>query len=291
MRYIRKLWIENSSGQRRSLNGEDGLYASDLAGFGFSMSPSYADLTRGFFVPVSEDAEPQGAITMTLNFLGPNPYAKYRDFSNWLARSGALTIGYAPTPEQTFYRRISVTYLQKGELDRTGILPIPASFSTLTPWYRPEPSVLDLSDAGKDTSKRYPYSYPYAYGTDATASLSGTVYGDGHIPAALELRYYGAITNPKLRLVGNISGRTYGICSLAATLQPGDMLLYSSRYTNSYVLRRRGLEDTDLLDVLDLSTEPFFHVPVDEPCTLSVEASAAFSGYAELKTYYYYRSV
>ena len=43
--------------------------------------------------------------------------------------------------------------------------------------------------------------------------------------------------------------------------------------------------------MLDLSTMPFFHIPVNEPCTLSVEADAAFSGSAELTIYYYYRSV
>ena len=89
-----------------------------------------------------------------------------------------------------------------------------------------------------------------------------------------------------------MSGKTYGICSVSVVLNPSDQLILSTRYEDSFVKRVfAGGAETDLIDVLDLSTEPFFHIPVDEPCTLSVEADAAFAGVADLVLYYYYRSV
>ena len=73
---------------------------------------------------------------------------------------------------------------------------------------------------------------------------------------------------------------------------PSDTLVLSTRYNNSYVKRISASgEETDLLDALDLSTDPFFRVPITEPCTISVEAGAVITGRADLLIYYYYRSV
>lgn len=291
MKTIRKIWLEDGNGSAWGLNGERGAYAADLAGFGYSRSPVFADLTKGFFTSVSDDAEPQNAVTFTVHFLPPNAYGKYWQFSEFLSRAQQLTLGYAPTPDRNVYRRVSVNYIQKGELEQTGILSVPVSLSCLTPWYLLTPSVMDIEADGEDTSKRYSYTYPYLYGSDATASISGTIFAAGHVPAAIELAYVGAAVNPRIRLTGQISGKIYGTCALDTTLQAGDMLLYSSLYTDSYVVRRRGAVDTDLLDVLDLTQNPFFHVPTNEPCTLSLESSVSITGRASVKTYYFYRSV
>ena len=116
--------------------------------------------------------------------------------------------------------------------------------------------------------------------------------GAGHIPGSLELTYRGSITNPRIRLTGAVSGKAYGLCSVSVLLGATDTLKFSTRYENAYVKKvsASGAE-TDLLDVLDLSTTPFFHIPVDEPCTISIEADTPFTGYADLLIYYYSRSV
>ena len=112
------------------------------------------------------------------------------------------------------------------------------------------------------------------------------------MPGALALSFYGAIVNPRIRLTGNISGKTFGVCSVSAVLADTDLLKYSSRRNNSFIKKvtAAGIE-TDLLDALDLSTNPFFHFPVDEPCTISLEADDSFTGFVDLTIYYYYRSV
>ena len=293
MRSIRKLWFQNAAGFRWSLNGERGVYASNLSGLGMTLAPSYADLSRGFFVPVSDEAEPQASIPFTLWFTR-NPYDIYQDLVNWITAAGTLTIVYNPTGKQEYWRDVTINFLQKSELNEVGWLEIPCSFLCNTPWYLPTPTSLSLESGGTDESKRYDYYYTedLRYGNDSSATLSGTIAGAGHVPGSLDLTYYGAITNPKIRLVGNITGKTYGICSVSVTLAPSDTLKVSTRYENSYVKRisANGVE-TDLLDALDLSTTPFFHIPVDEPCTISVEADAAFTGLADLLIYYYYRSV
>lgn len=290
---IRKLYLQNAAGDRWGLNGDRGVYAHTLAGFGFTLAPGFADLSRGFFTPVSDEAEPQNTMPFTIT-LTKNPYGTYQSLVNWIAAAGSVTIVYNPTGRQEYFRDIAINFLQKGELNAVGWLEIPCSFFCQTPWYLPSPTTLDLGSAGKDNRKRYPYRYTsdLRYGQNSSATLSGTIAGAGHVPGSLDLTYRGAITNPRIRLVGNISGKTYGICSVTTILAPSDTLMFSSRYENAYVKRvaASGAE-TDLLDVLDLSTTPFFHIPVDEPCTVSIEADNVFTGSAELLIYYYYRSV
>lgn len=293
MRSIRKLYFQNAAGDRFDLNGKDGAYAKALAGFGFSLSPAFSNLSRGFFSVVNNAIEPQNALAFTV-VLTRNPYVAHQDLMNWLSAAGTITIVYDPTGKQEYYRDVTVSFLQKGELNKAGWLELLCSFACTTPWYLPRPTTMKISGTAQDAGKRYDYTYDedLRYGPDSVASMSAVIANSGHIPGALRLTFRGAVTNPQLRLVGNVSGRTIGVCDLSVALADTDTLEFSSQYENSYVkkISAAGVE-TDLVDVLDLRLSPFFHIPVDEPCTLSVEADADFSGYAELTAYYYFRSV
>ena len=290
---IRKLYLQNAAGQRWGLNGDRGVYAHALAGFGFTLSPSFADLSRGFFVSVSDEEEPQNTLPFTITFVR-KPYETYEALVNWLAAAGTITIVYDPAGRQEYCRDVSINFVQKGEKNEVGWLECPCSFFCKTPWYLPAPTILDMGGGDRDDRKRYNYRYTKAlrYGQNRLGVASSLIAGAGHIPGALELTYRGAITNPRIRLVGNVSGKTYGICSVSVVQSPTDTLKFSSRYENSYVKRiAADGNETDLLDALDLSSTPFFHIPVDEPCTISVEADSTFSGAADLRIFYYYRSV
>lgn len=293
MRNIRKIHLRNAAGETYGLMGENGVYASGLNGLGFTLSPVFADLGHGFFVPVSDKSEPQGTVPFTVTFTR-DPYREYQNFVDWVSAAGTITVVYNPTGNREYCRDVTINFLQKGEKTRVGWLEIPCSFFCCTPWYLPTPTTLRLNNTAGSVRKRYNYRYAadLRYGLDSTAALSGTISGAGHVPGALEMTYYGAITNPQIRLTGNLSGKTYGVCRVEVVLNPGDVLKISTRYENSYVRRisAAGVE-TDLLDALDLSTEPFFHIPIDEPCTVTVEADSAFSGNADLTVYYYFRSV
>lgn len=290
---MRKLYFQNTVGQRWGLNGDRGVYAHALAGFGFTLSPGFADLGRGFFSSVSNEAEPQNTLPFTITFT-KNAYETYESFIDWLSAAKTITVVYDTVGRQEFWRDVSINFIQKGEKNEVGWLECPCSFFCRTPWYLPTPTTLDLGTGGHDSRKRYTYHYTkdLRYGQNSSAVLAGTISGAGHIPGALEVTYRGAITNPKIRLVGNISGNTYGLCSVSTVLLASDMLKFSSRYEDSYVKRiAAGGAETDLLDVLDLSSTPFFHIPVDEPCTISIESDSLFTGTADLLIFYYYRSV
>ena len=63
-------------------------------------------------------------------------------------------------------------------------------------------------------------------------------------------------------------------------------------YENSYVKSIDLLgNETDLLPFVDLTTDPFFKVPLTEDCILNITDADSLSGQVDGRIYYYYRSV
>ena len=293
MRSIRKLFFQNSKGQQWGLNGDRGLYASNLSGFGQTLSPNFADLGRGFFSVVDDRSEPQTPLAFTLTFTR-SPYETYSQLMDWLASAGTITIVYAPTGARTYCRDVTISFVQKGELNPVGWLECPCSFQSITPWYLPVPSKMELIDASHLPIKRYTYQYTpdLMYGSDGVDAVAGSIPKTGHIPAAIELSYRGSVVNPSIRLVGRITKKVHGVCAIQENFAPNDILKFSTRYRGAYVKKvyPDGTEK-DLLNHVDLRLNPFFRIPVDEPCDISIESETGATGYADLLIYYYFRSV
>lgn len=289
---IRKFYLENAAGERFGLQGEAGVYFTEPAGLGYELDPPFADLGRGFFSPLDEELEPQGSVTGTLKFVPP-AYSHYRALVDWIASAGSLLLIYCPFGSEEFQKAVSVEYLQKGELDKTRLLSSPVSFFGHSPWRRPVPAEIAMDSGEGQTRARYSGRYPGRYGGDAAGAMSARISAAGHLPGAVLLRYHGAVTGPEIRLTGAVSGEVYGIARLpGASLQTGDTLELCTLWEDSYVRKISASGAvTDLLPFLDISQDPFFHLPTDEDAVLTMESDAAFSGSAELLAYYYFRTV
>lgn len=289
---IRKFYLQNAAGERFGLQGERGVYFTEPEGLGYELEPSFGDLGRGFFSILDDLAEPQGTVNGTLVFLQP-AYAGFRALADWIHAAGSLLLIYCPYGPDEYQKTVSVQYLQKGELDKNRLLRVPVSFYSHSPWRRPVPAAIEM-DSGEDRPRtRYSGRYPGRYGADNAGAMTATIAAAGHLPGAVLLRYYGAISSPEIRLTGATSGQVFGICRLSgASLQATDTLEISTLWEDSYV--RKIAADgtvTDLLPFVDLSQDPFPHLPTDEGTVLTVESDASFSGSAELLAYYYYRAV
>lgn len=190
---MRKFYFLNSSGERWPLQGEKGVYLTDPTGLGVTLAQTYADLQNGFFVGVSSANEPQSAPHATLLFVRP-AYAAYRQLINWLAAAGDLELVYCPYGTEEFHRRVDVQAISKGELDEHAFLACELSLLARSPWFKAAATRLDLASQSADESLRYDivYTDDLIYGEDATASLSGTLHPDGHVPAAISVTFYGA---------------------------------------------------------------------------------------------------
>ena len=290
---MRKFYIENEIGSRLPLNGEQGLFLSNPAGLGLTLPANFADIHKGFFRDISGESEPQGTITGDLVFIGDNAYADYRSFVDWCSASASLHLIYKPYGTTEFYRDVQINYLTKTELTDTRWLTVPAAFACLSPWYRAAPTSMSMS-----TESGYVLKYPFSYTSDliysssSAGSMAADIPAGGHIPAAFEITYRGAIINPKISLVGSSSNKTYGICALNATLADNASFTVSSLYGKCRVeITDADGVVTDALNSVDLAYEPFPRIPVNEDCVLLMSADSDISGRATVRVYYYYRSV
>lgn len=288
---MRKFYLENELGERKPLNGEDGIFLTDPAGLGVSYGNSYADLGAGFFRRV-EEKQPQGVIPCSLTFMR-GAYQKYRDFADWALRAKTLYLVYKPL-NVAYYRRVELSYLTKTEITSGTWMEIPTAFVCLTPWYTPAPLVLNFEDEGGEVMQyEYTYSDALVYAASGAGAYAVEVSAAGHDPAALAIEYKGAITDPVLTLTGLVSETLYGKLAISGEFAAGDTIEVSTEREDSYArkISADGTE-TDLIDKVDIAAdaEPFFSVPLTEPCILRISA-AAMSGTISAKAYFYYRTV
>lgn len=282
---MRKFYIEDSTGFRYGLNGEQDIWLTEPNGLGASFYTSYAEIGGGFFKPVYSDAS-QGAVTGNITFL-TDVYGAYQTFTTWLMKASALFLIYQPT--DTEYRaQVKVNFISKSEINRGRWMTVPMSFSLTTPWYAPSPVSLDIVPTPADVM-RYSFRYDLArYGASAAGNMTAVVQSTGHIPASFDFTYVGELVNPAITLTGQGSGTVYGRIGIATSLAPGDTLEVSTRYLDSYI---RSALQGDLLPYVNLSYDPFPHIPLDEPVVIAITATNTLTGVITLAVNNYYRTV
>lgn len=290
--------LENEIGERYDLTPPALIYLVNVEGLGVNEKHSFADLDVGFF-QLTDASIPQDGITGDLIYQA-GAFGNYQNLVNWIAKSKTLYFCY--TPIDTEYRRIvRLKNLKKDKRDGAGWMRTTVSFEPLTPWYLPTPAEIGIIQDTENVMGYFEldggdYGYVYDddlhYGGESAGGMEAVLLPSGHEPASVVLRYTGAITNPRIRLVGQTTGKVYGICDIETTLGPSDTLELSTRYDDSYVKKiSAGGVETSLLENINLAYNPYFRVPVNEPSVLSIESDAEVSGGAELLVYTYYRSV
>lgn len=291
---IRKFWLRSPDGDLWPLNGERAVYLTDPAGLGFERDPTFTPLGQGFFRRIGADEDVQANPACTLVFTGPEPYATYQQLLAWVARAGnVMELVYCPHGSTEYSRGVELTSIEKGELNAVGWLSCPTVMTALGPWALPQPTRLEM-DAAAATAMSFPLVFDsnLVFGPDSADVMAADIVAAGHVAAGLVFRYTGAAVNPRIILTGKHSGTRIGVCDVTATLEDGDTLELSTRYEDSHIYKLPASGGVvDLVDELDITRNPFMHIPTSEPCTISMEAGSDITGTATVTIYYYYRSV
>lgn len=283
MRYIA---LRNKAGEEKPVNGEFGIWFSNITGLGIANEINKIDLGSGFFRNLDTGHPPSQSVPGDIFIMPPDADRKYREFLNWLQAAGELTIIYRPYGTETFYRAVRLEYLQKGVPEKTGRLVIPTSFLPLTPWYKPAALTLVIQPAETNITT-FPFTltddlhFPSGTGTPWSAEILSS----GHLDAALRFDYSGEAENPVLTITGINSGIEYGRCAVSGTVNG---LSFSSVPYDKYVRDGNG---NSLYDNLTPGVDPYVRIPIGDPCTLDLVASNELTGSASASVYYYYRSV
>lgn len=282
---MRKFYIRDGSGTQYDLNGEQFIWLLNPTGLGVSYANKFSDIKEGFFAPLNTGEWQTQSIVCDFGFV-KSAYEVYRQFMSWLVTAEELIIVYQPYGNDKFYRRVKMDYIEKTELINGQWLQTPASFTCLTPWYKP--TTLSVVIQGETAGAM---TYPFTYdSTLVYASSYNGAYGvqlspAGHIPAAIQMTYTGAVTEPTIVLTGVSTGTEYGRCKINVSASAS--VVYSSLYSNSFVT----VDGVDASNYISPASDPFFHLPLAEPCNLRILSNAEMTGTAEASIYYYYRSV
>lgn len=288
---MRQLYLENAAGERVDLNDPRSIVASNLKGFGIVRAPAMVSLTHGFFAVTDEKEQPQESCGFDLNFVGADSYADYRAFVSWLSAASELRLVYEPYGDTEFFRRVKVTTLSKTEQNKVRWLVCEFDLVCLTPWYAS--TYLDVRCSGSAAgTMRYPFAYSaqLIYGTDAAGSYAAQVTNPGHAPADLTLEITGRCADPEIRLTDAGTGEVYGRLKIYADFDEGDTLVVDTDYTDTRIYRRAQNGSTeDLMNAVDLSSDPVLRIPQGATCDLQIISSAELSitPSASAKSYYW----
>ena len=285
----RQFYLENESGERVALNNQTNVFLEHPAGLGLANKIDYAGIGQAFFDSISEMAT-QDSIVGDIVFT-KNSYEKYREFVNWIFRAEKLLLVYSPCGANEFYRRVELSYLTKTELTTGRWLKAPISLACLTPWYAPAPLNLSMTKQSSN-SMRYDFRYvpSLIYGSSTAGNMAADIEATGHIPAAMIIKYTGSASNPAVILTG-INGEELGKCEIAGTIAEGETLEVSTAYGDSYVIKKTATGVVDLLNEIDIAKNPFFKIPLYQPCTIRLTADDVLDGETEAQMFVYYRSV
>lgn len=288
---MRLFYLQNESGSRIPLNNETGIFLTEPEGLGLEFGDTFADIGEGFFRMVSK-THTQKIISAKLNFI-KEPYQAYNRFVNWCMASKQLYFVYKPY-DMEYYIHIEIESIEKNELTRLGYLSTPIKFRYLSPWYIPYPASISAIGSGIvpfrwDVSRFG--SSDVLIGSSAE-SYTAEIHPEGHLPAALKIKFVGVTSNPRFILTGKDTGIEYGQCAINKTFSEQSTIELCTMYEDSYIKSYDLLgQETDLISDVDLTHDPFFKIPLSEDCILTIADDEVLSGTLSGSIYFYYRSV
>lgn len=180
-------------------------------------------------------------------------YLKYNDFVGYVARSDSLLFYYKPHEDiDEVYSKVELNGIDKTELEKYGRLSCSAEFERLSYWTKEE-VVENAEQQTTVITSTYPYTYPFTHGIGAnvTNELPITLTNDGHIPAPIKIKIFGASTNPEWWL-----GSQYG--KLNIDIATGQEVEIDSREDTFGAFS--GL--ANISQFLDMSKTNFIYIPV-----------------------------
>lgn len=283
---MRYFGIQNERGEQFDLNGESGIWFSNVEGLGIADGSTYASLGHGFFRQITTEDLPMTSIPGDIVFMPPNAYEQYRKFVAFIIGSKDLRLMYRPYGTTTFYRKVKCEYIQKGVLERNKKLVCPTSFAPVTLWYSPKTMDLVMQEAS-ETDMKFPFDFDadLTLGSSLIGSWAVEITASGDEAASVVFEYNGEAVSPVLTLIGSDSEKEYGRCAIDATVNG---IRFSSQYLDSYI---RDADGNDLTNDVSPGHDPFFRVPITEPCIFRLDDNGELTGSASVSINYFYRSV
>lgn len=283
MSKVREFALINEYNEERVLNNSTNGFFEEPDGLGFEISASFAGVQTGWMLNGEKDV--QVMKTGNIVFGTDEPYTRAEEFFRYIRRSKKLKLRYTTTAG-TKYIDVKITQIGKSEIGEGNWLRCPISIAPMTLWYNIIPQRIEVEEQYED-AKRYTYSYPYKYQDFSAAGID--ILNESGKPAAVELEFYGPISNPVIILEQN--GAEVARCEITGTAEEDERILYSSVENDIYcVLVDAAGNETNLIPGFSLQNENFLYIP-EGNSTIRITADSEVSGTIMITIRRYYRIV
>lgn len=259
------------------------FFFNNPSGLGLSYDDQYYDIENGFYTS-SSNARKQNVISGTLVINGGpsaiTTYVLYNRFMGIFANKDSFYFVYnpfyiGPDSESEEYKiKARLGKIEKNEVNKFGVLECQCEFIATGLWFN-ENHVF----------------HGYYNGVDLADNLTLTCEGD--IPSAIYIELSGKTASPfEIVLIGKETGTIYGKCSVKDALLQGQKIKFSTRYDDSYIriFYPSVGKDADFISRINIDTNPFFKVPLSEPCKISIYMSP-YEITMDVTVYNYVKSV
>ena len=204
-------------------------YVTGPSGNGFKLKIS--TISTGIEDIITNVVEEKGKVTFTIN-QHKNAYQKATVLVQWIQKYSSPEYHMALEYDDGTIVRYSegrVTNLGKTEKNQFFILPQSFEFTKITPNFikRENNITIQVSNVGK----KYPYTYPYQYGTSIVENNTIENNYIASIPLVLQIK--GAIDNPTISLLDE-NGQEYNTVKINATIYEGEELIINSALRKIY---------------------------------------------------------
>lgn len=194
---IRRFYITNANNDTMPLQGDSvNWFAADPENLGAKFTQSW--YTTGTEFRSYNRSISNQDISFTMYYLGDNPYSSFATFAKFLSYS-PLTLVYQVPGEDSYRRSVSLTEIDKGEMDDTHpIMKGKLSFTPTSLWQKWEVAEQIVNNWDDSMSSKYYddnhvaptlYKAVYVYGNGSTYDY---MYSDD---ATLDTKFYDGLTH------------------------------------------------------------------------------------------------
>ena len=185
---IRKIYLENPSGNRFYFDYRSGCLIHQVTGLGFSQEMTYLKYDT-FYDRV---AQTQGLteIQATITFL--KGYPAYTEFMNYL-KLGEKELKLYYEADDSAFCFVDIKSISKQELI-AGTLQSQIVFQKLSLWLKSQMYTVNVNE--DSVGKVYPYSYPYRYSAFFEGRIQ--IINRGVRKAPLLIEIFGAVNDPEI---------------------------------------------------------------------------------------------
>ncbi len=189
---MRKFYLVNKNNEKYYF---DDLthFVLDPTGLGTSKNTEYNDFYN-IRIKVSEKVNYDD---ITLDLVCAD-YVIFNSFTRFIA-VGNLTLYYELPGLDTFYMKVSIASIEKGEIKEDSKLHTPITFQSLSNWRTGATTLLSMTKVTSGKSYKPTYTYPYKYSDNNLNYISVNNTTDTFTPIVLTI--IGASNNPAYSLI------------------------------------------------------------------------------------------